>query len=287
MPICASILRLLRRRAVLGLILGLSIIYCGFSLFHNESKSFNPDNDSDDMDGIMLNDNNDDLINDNDSPAENLRSSAKSWQLDNNNAEINDNELNADVILNGTSISSNFCRNSIQGKVLIVDEHGMVCARQNVLPNGCCNTEIGQALKADDSASLTIQERYSCKTCNAQGCCAVYEYCVSCCLNPQKLVRGKKSLDSSTNHKENLKNRRGEDIVRLRLRNLDRFQICLAVCRTSSASVRHENTYKDPHSKHCYSLQPLNSYQRHRRDLSFLNNNGNNQVVAVTSSSGV
>lgn len=35
---------------------------------------------------------------------------------------------------------------------------------------------------------------------------------------------------------------RDQDVVKKRLRNLDRFQICLAACRTSSASVRHENT---------------------------------------------
>lgn len=81
-------------------------------------------------------------------------------------------------------------------------------------------------------------------------------------------------------HRESQKTRRGEDAVRLRLRSLDRFQMCLAACRTSSASVRHENTYKDPDSKHCYSL----NYQRNRRD-DFNNNNDGNARVVVTSSS--
>lgn len=77
-----------------------------------------------------------------------------------------------------------------------------------------------------------------------------------------------------------------KDDGRLRIRNPDRFQICLAACRTSSSSVRHENTYKDPLAKHCYVPQPLNS-QRHRRNFNSLNNNGDNPAVVVTSSSVV
>lgn len=72
---------------------------------------------------------------------------------------------------------------------------------------------------------------------------------------------------------------------RLRIRNLDRFQICLAVCRTSSLSVQHENTYKDPLAKHCYVSQ--SNSQRDRRNFNSLNNNGDNPAVVVTFSSVV
>lgn len=67
-------------------------------------------------------------------------------------------------------------------------------------------------------------------------------------------------------------------------RNLDRFQICLAICRTSSSSVQHENIYKDPHAKYCYTS---NSHQRHQRNINSLNNNGESPAVVVTSSSVV
>lgn len=72
-----------------------------------------------------------------------------------------------------------------------------------------------------------------------------------------------------------------------RTRRTDRFQICLAICRTSSFSMRsvHENTYKDPLAKHCYVSQSLNSHQR--RNINSLNNNGDRRVVGVTSSSVV
>ncbi|KAG8329622.1 hypothetical protein J6590_082174 [Homalodisca vitripennis] len=36
----------------------------------------------------------------------------------------------------------------------------------------------------------------------------------------------------------------------------DHFELCLAKCRTSSQSVQHENSYKDPRAKHCYGDSP-------------------------------
>lgn len=93
--------------------------------------------------------------------------------------------------------------------------------------------------------------------------------------------RAKKNMGERERRDGSKGQARNEDVIRPRLRNLDRFQICLATCRTSSASVRHENTYKDPISKHCYS-----QYQRHRRDDNLLkNNNGDNSIVVVTPSS--
>lgn len=105
--------------------------------------------------------------------------------------------------------------------------------------------------------------------------------------------------ESKGAHDQNRKSRKSEEGGRLdasamrhRLRTLDRFQICLATCRTSSASVRHENTYKDPHSKHCYSLliQNVNSNQRYRRDLNNVlnvNNNSEPSRAAIAPSSTV
>jgi len=72
-----------------------------------------------------------------------------------------------------------------------------------------------------------------------------------------------------------------KDIGRTPVRNSDRFQICLAICRTSSSSVRHENIYKDPLAKHCYIPQ------RYRRNINSLNNNGDNLAVVDISSSVV
>ncbi|XP_034182691.1 SREBP regulating gene protein [Osmia lignaria lignaria] len=281
MPSCGGLFRIIRRRLVLGLIFALSLTYCAFSLFRDERKSLPVDNDLDDMDPMIINDNNDDLISDDDALAEQLRVSSKpsSWQMA-VDQEVNDNALNMDIIsnLNGTDTVIP-CRNSVQGKALIVDERGIVCSRQDILPNGCCNIDQKDSVKNEDTSSIAKSERYSCKTCNAQGCCAIYEYCVSCCLHPGKQIKGRKDVLLGL-LRDNPKAHKDQDVVKKRLKNLDRFQVCLAACRTSSASVRHENTYKDPHSKHCYTIQPSYSHQRHRRNVD--NNNDDNSVVIAS-----
>lgn len=82
----------------------------------------------------------------------------------------NNNNLTVPQIIN--------CRNSIQGKTLIVDDEGYVCSRSNLAKTGCCNLN---TFTAD-------AQQYSCHTCNDEtGCCAAYEYCVSCCLSPERV----------------------------------------------------------------------------------------------------
>ena len=80
-------------------------------------------------------------------------------------------------LINGTNGERpSGCRNSVQGKTLLVDDEGYVCMRNNLLSNGCC----------DPNENV----QYTCDTCNMEeGCCAVYEKCVSCCLNPNKVGR--------------------------------------------------------------------------------------------------
>lgn len=69
-----------------------------------------------------------------------------------------------------------------------MDEKGFVCARHDVLANGCCNAELSEQTEIlSSSVPYLNKTRYTCETCNAQGCCAVYEYCVSCCLDPKKV----------------------------------------------------------------------------------------------------
>ncbi|KAL2748356.1 SREBP regulating protein isoform X1 [Vespula maculifrons] len=284
-----GLVRIIRRRLVLGLIFTLSLTYCAFSLFRNERKSTELDGDLDDMEAMIINDNNDDMISDDDVPSQQLKASGKpqSWGMDVPNEGGNENALGIDSPsnLNDSDTSDRPCRNSVQGKVLIVDEHGVVCARHELLSNGCCSREQKQPSKAEETVvTAVLKERYSCKTCNAQGCCAIYEYCVSCCLHPAKHIKGKKDIVESGKNHQRIKE---DDAVKVRLRNMDRFQTCLAACRTSSASVRHENTYKDPHSKHCYAVQPPYNHQRHRRDIKSLNNNRDNDGVVVASSSVV
>ncbi|KAL5015857.1 hypothetical protein ScPMuIL_005446 [Solemya velum] len=120
------------------------------------------------------------------------------------------------------------CRNSVQGKSLIVDERGYVCTRSELV-SGCCNSGSSRS------------HRYACSSCNEKYCCAVYEFCVSCCLKPDKqpllrriLVQARDSLD------------------KLFVSVSDHFELCLAKCRTSSQSVQHENSYRHPEIRYCY-----------------------------------
>ncbi|MEE6525671.1 hypothetical protein FKM82_025840, partial [Ascaphus truei] len=77
--------------------------------------------------------------------------------------------------LGNSSRLSNQCRNSVQGKLLITDDLGYVCERNELLTNGCCNINVPSS------------KMYSCQSCLPNGCCSVYEFCVSCCLQPNKV----------------------------------------------------------------------------------------------------
>nr|XP_009673228.1 PREDICTED: UPF0454 protein C12orf49 homolog [Struthio camelus australis] len=135
--------------------------------------------------------------------------------------------------LGNSSQLSNQCRNSVQGKLLITDELGYICERKDLLVNGCCNVNV-------PSTKL-----YSCDSCLPNGCCSVYEYCVSCCLQPNKQHLLERFL-----------NRAAIAFQNLFMAVEDRFELCLAKCRTSSQSVQHENTYRDPIAKYCYGEYP-------------------------------
>ncbi|XP_050311021.1 SREBP regulating gene protein [Anthonomus grandis grandis] len=187
----AAILRFLRRRIILGLILTLSLCYCIFS-YVGKSEFL----DNDDVVPIK-------------------RTQPFIWrtlQQHNSSNDVDDT-----------------CRNSVQGKVLIVDDRGYVCPRSEILSNGCCNSETQHVLQ------------YPCETCNPNNCCAIFEYCISCCLHPDKKNVLEMILKKAT-----------EQNNVLFASVSDHFELCLAKCRTNSQSVQHENSYKDPKAKHCY-----------------------------------
>ncbi|XP_053677930.1 SREBP regulating gene protein [Anopheles nili] len=122
------------------------------------------------------------------------------------------------------------CRNSIQGKSLIVDDRGYVCSHSELLTNGCCNSE--------DSDPRQL---FPCTTCLPNRCCAVFEYCVSCCLNPDKRPILEEVLAKANGRQ-----------VALYAEVTDQFELCLTKCRTNSQSVQNENKYRNPAQKHCY-----------------------------------
>ncbi|KAE8635326.1 hypothetical protein XENTR_v10002583 [Xenopus tropicalis] len=188
--------KILRKRWVLGVVFGLSLIYFLTSTFKQEERTV--------RDRTLLQTDQDQNI---------------QWKVQFN--------------LGNSSRISNQCRNSVQGKLLITDDMGYICERKELLANGCCNINV---------ASTKL---YSCETCLSNGCCSVYEYCVSCCLQPNKQLLLERFLNRAAVAFQNL-----FQAVE------DHFELCLAKCRTSSQSVQHENTYRNPIAKYCYGESP-------------------------------
>ena len=115
------------------------------------------------------------------------------------------------IILQTPPAAHGQCANSVQGKELLVDSNGVVCDRQDVDPDSGC--------------CVSGLDKLSCRSCRHDlHCCHSYEYCISCCIGRQPVA----ALDS-----------------------LQTFGQCAAVCRTSSASIKHGNVYKHSYH-HCY-----------------------------------
>ncbi len=95
------------------------------------------------------------------------------------------------------------CRNTIQGSYWIADHRGMlivffcewffsgfVCDRRelDLKKPGCCHIEDASeklTLLRNNNHSSLVTPQFSCNYCNTTSqCCAVYEYCVSCCMAP-------------------------------------------------------------------------------------------------------
>ncbi|XP_049644821.1 SREBP regulating gene protein isoform X2 [Suncus etruscus] len=189
--------RLLRKRWVLALVFGLSLVYFLTSTLKQEERAV--------RDRSLL------QFRDLEQPIP--------WKVQFN--------------LGNSSRPSNQCRNSVQGKHFITDELGYICKRKHLLASGCCDVRVPST------------RQYSCDGCLPSGCCGTYEHCVSCCLQPGKQLLLERFL-----------NRAAVAFQNLFMAVEDHFELCLAKCRTSSQSVQHENTYRDPVAKYCYGESP-------------------------------
>ena len=54
---------------------------------------------------------------------------------------------------------------------------GYVCEREDINVGGCCDTK------------STKTTHYNCSSCKTNGCCILYEHCVACCLQPEKVCK--------------------------------------------------------------------------------------------------
>ena len=163
-----------------------------------------------------------------------------------------------DILDNNNNEVDGSCKNSVQGKVLIADDRGFVCQRKDLQNTGCCDhtsasskrfvTEICCQI---DSNCSQLLHRYSCDTCSPSShCCAIYEHCISCCMDPSKKELLSKVMNGAPGPGSAAGFFSSSSVVYASLD--DHFDFCLAKCRTSSHSVQHENSYRDPKMKHCY-----------------------------------
>ena len=87
------------------------------------------------------------------------------------------------------------------------------------------------------------RRQFSCLSCNAHKCCALFEYCVACCMQPMWAS----NLQTQVKHLVMSQSRRYMALTRAS----SVFDICNVLCHTSSASIEHENRYATEY-KHCY-----------------------------------
>ena len=74
-----------------------------------------------------------------------------------------------------------------------------------------------------------LRNQYCCGGCSSNGCWSAYEYCVSCCLKPNKQLLLERFL-----------NRAAVAFQNLFMAVEDHFELCLAKCRTSSQVSIHD-----------------------------------------------
>jgi len=124
------------------------------------------------------------------------------------------------------------CRHTAQGLKLITDDNGYVCEWKTLEPSSrCCGQD-----------QLPEFSRWSCSTCNSSSmCCSVYEFCVSCCMDPDKEQIRRMVLRNSPT-----------DPILIKL-GKDTFEFCRGLCRTSSKSVFGQNQYRHE-NKYCYGF---------------------------------
>lgn len=167
------ICRLLRNRLVLLVIFGLSFTYSMYSLIRSPAPSSPSSYPTASQQGILLEyETNVDV----DKILSRIRPRMRMPPLSaRTRGEMGMGMIDSDGT-KGTSVSSpsgssKSCRNSVQGKVLIADDRGFVCQRKDVnVATGCCRENLPET------------HQYHCETCLDTGCCAIYEYCISCCM---------------------------------------------------------------------------------------------------------
>ena len=126
-----------------------------------------------------------------------------------------------------TAAAPRACANTVQGAELLTDSDGYTCARAalDAARPGCC-------ARGDGGGAAAGPARFSCAGCDlSRGCCAAYELCVACCMDPAR-ERARAALRGAASH-EAYRNATGA------------FDLCAYKCRTGSGSIFQQNSCRD------------------------------------------
>ncbi|KAH6833397.1 glycosyltransferase family protein [Perilla frutescens var. hirtella] len=125
-----------------------------------------------------------------------------------------------------------YCKTTVQGRYNLTDDNGYVCDAFSIDPRSRCCPRRG--------------DQFSCQGCNiGSQCCNSYEFCVSCCLNPEM-----------TRIELALKVKIAKPVTAGIYGSI--FDYCAGRCRHNSESVVHENAYLSEFH-HCFSIQSNSS----------------------------
>lgn len=126
-----------------------------------------------------------------------------------------------------TSGSRQPCRFTKPVTSLVTDDQGFLCSRTHTHPQTKCCIRTPPTM------------RYSCASCDHSLCCSHYEQCVSCCMSPSRA---------------NLRLPVHSTPFLRRYALKDDFELCSALCRSSSQSLLHENAYRH-NNHHCFGRE--------------------------------
>eukprot|EP00040_Diaphanoeca_grandis_P033160 m.202436 g.202436 ORF g.202436 m.202436 type:complete len:212 (-) comp32828_c0_seq2:194-829(-) len=135
------------------------------------------------------------------------------------------------------STNNQSCSFTKEDPGLTTDSNGHVCDRGMLGPNGCCKT-------------TTVPG--GCSLCTETFCCRNFEHCVACCtlsLTPNAIATAlskrlqKKNARLSSFHDHQISASASTTL---------QFESCKFLCRTNSASVQHENKYRNTVAYNCF-----------------------------------
>jgi len=124
------------------------------------------------------------------------------------------------------------CAQTTTGRDFVTDNAGYLCNRRASDPYTKCCPRI-EATRYQCSSCVSPEGQWNSLGEGTQDCCATYEVCVSCCMHPSHSEMALEGFRA-----------RSLQSPLYTASSFEVFTYCTIRCRTSSASVFHQNKYK-------------------------------------------